>query len=143
MSIQFLAALDAAAHPARLPLYSEVACGFPSPAEPFSEARLSLDELIHLREPSMFLVRAMGSSMVGAGIYPGDVLVVDRAREARHRDIIVAYVNNGFTVKRLCREADQVSLQPESPDHSPTLLSDGEELLVWGVCTWNLHRLTP
>lgn len=126
-----------------LTLFREVACGFPSPAEPFAESRLSLDELIHLREPSMFLVRAMGESMTGAGVHPNDVIVVDRAREAKNGDIVVACLASEFTVKRLRLEPGRAILEPANPAYQPTILGDAEELLVWGVCTWNLHSLSP
>lgn len=126
-----------------LPLFSEVSCGFPSPAEPYAEKRLSLDELVRVREPSMFMVRAMGDSMIGAGIYPGDVIVVDRAREARSGDIVVACMDNAFTVKRLRLASGRVTLEPANPDYAPHVLQEGEDLMVWGVCTWNLHRLSP
>lgn len=124
-------------------LFHEVSCGFPSPAEPYAEKRLSLDELVRVREPSMFMVRAMGDSMTGAGIYPGDVIVVDRAREARSGDVVVACLDNAFTVKRLRLEAGKAVLEPDNPAHKPLVLTDEEELLVWGVCTWNLHQLSP
>lgn len=128
---------------AMLPLFREVSCGFPSPAEPFAEQRLSLDELVEVRQPSMFLVRAMGDSMVDAGVHPGDVLVVDRAREARSGDVVVACLGNEFTVKRLRLEPGRAILEPANAAYSPRVVSEDEELLVWGVCTWNLHRLSP
>lgn len=127
-----------------LPLFQEVSCGFPSPAEPYAEQRLSLDELVQIRQPSMFLVRAMGDSMIHAGIHPGDVLVVDRAREARSGDVVVACLGNvEFTVKRLRLENGRVVLEPANPEYTPTVIEGDEELLIWGICTWNLHRLTP
>lgn len=128
---------------ARLALYPSVACGFPSPAEPYAETRLSLDELVRVREPSMFLVRAAGDSMIEAGIFPGDVIVVDRAREARSGDIVVACLDNAFTVKRLRLASGQATLEPANPHYAPRVLQEGEDLLIWGVCTWNLHRLSP
>lgn len=133
--------------PAATPLllYREVSCGFPSPAEPYAEKRLSLDELVQVRQPSMFLVRAMGDSMVGVGIHEGDILVVDRAREARSGDVVVACLANvyQFTVKRLRIEQGRVMLEPANPEYTPIVVDGEDELLIWGVCTWNLHRLTP
>lgn len=128
---------------ARLALYPSVQCGFPSPAEPYAETRLSLDDLVRVREPSMFLVRAAGDSMIEAGIFPGDVIVVDRAQEARSGDIVVACVDNAFTVKRLRLAPGRVTLEPANPDYAPHVLQEGEDVMVWGVCTWNLHRLSP
>ncbi|PXX95804.1 LexA family protein [Halomonas sp. LBP4] len=141
MPADILGPLAMAGEPARLSLYPEASCGFPSPAEAWSEPPLSLDDLVRVREPSTFLVRARGDSMIEAGIYPDDVLVVDRARQARSGDVVVARVGSEFLVKTLVIDGDRVSLVPQNRHHRPIVLGDGEELEVWGVATWNLHHL--
>ncbi len=118
---------------------SRVPAGFPSPAADYEEVTLSIDELVDLRTPHVYLVRVEGLSMVGAGIYDGDVLVVNRALEARSGQIVVAYVDGGMTVKRLQVSPDGVWLQPENPDYHPFRVT--ESLHVWGVATHNLHQL--
>ena len=118
---------------------SRVPAGFPSPAADYEEVTLSIDELVDLRTPHVYLVRVEGPSMVGAGIYDGDVLVVNRALEARSGQIVVAYVDGGMTVKRLQVSPDGVWLQPENPDYRPFRVT--ESLHVWGVATHNLHQL--
>ena len=77
--------------------------------------------------------------MMGAGIYDGDVLVVNRALEARSGNIVVAYVDGGMTVKRLQISAAGVWLQPENTDYKALAVT--ESLHVWGVATHNLHSL--
>ncbi|WP_444679700.1 LexA family protein [Halomonas sp. E19] len=104
-------------------------------------ASLSLDDLVRVREPSTFLVRARGDSMIEVGIYPNDVLIIDRARQARSGDVVVARVGSEFLVKTLVIEGERVSLVPANRNHHPIVLGDGEELEVWGVATWNLHHL--
>ncbi|MCJ0877744.1 translesion error-prone DNA polymerase V autoproteolytic subunit [Pseudomonas sp. JI-2] len=118
---------------------SRVPAGFPSPAADYEEVTLSIDELVDLRTPHVYLVRVEGPSMVGAGIYDGDVLVVNRALEARSGQIVVAYVDGGMTVKRLQVSPDGVWLQPENPDYRAFRVT--ESLHVWGVATHNLHQL--
>ncbi|WP_417797104.1 LexA family protein [Stutzerimonas nitrititolerans] len=118
---------------------SRVPAGFPSPAADYEEVTLSIDELVDLRTPHVYLVRVEGPSMVGAGIYDGDVLVVNRAMEARSGQIVVAYVDGGMTVKRLQVSPDGVWLQPENPDYRAFRVT--ESLHVWGVATHNLHQL--
>lgn len=67
----------------QLPLYSyRVPAGFPSPAADHVEQKISLDELLDLRAPHMYLVRIEGDSMTGAGIFCGDIAIVNRALEA-------------------------------------------------------------
>lgn len=118
---------------------SRVPAGFPSPAADYEEVTLSIDDLVDLRAPNVYLVRVSGSSMTGAGIYDGDVLVVNRALEARSGDVVVAYVDGGMTVKRLQVTGAGVCLQPENPDYRTVAVT--ESLHVWGVATHNLHSL--
>ncbi|MFG9881855.1 LexA family protein [Pseudomonas aeruginosa] len=113
--------------------------GFPSPAADYEELTLSIDDLVDLRAPNVYLVRVSGPSMIGAGIYDGDVLVVNRALEARSGNIVVAYVDGGMTVKRLQISAAGVWLQPENTDYKALAVT--ESLHVWGVATHNLHSL--
>ncbi len=79
--------------------------------------------------------------MIGVGIYQGDMLVVDRSLEAKHNDIVIAVLNNEFTVKRLYRRGGVVKLIPENNLYTPIIIKNGEELSVWGVVTYNLHKL--
>jgi len=116
-----------------------VPAGFPSPAADYEEVTLSIDDLVDLRAPNVYLVQVSGPSMIGAGIYDGDVLVVNRALEARSGNVVVAYVDGGMTVKRLQISAAGVWLQPENPDYRAVAVT--ESLHVWGVATHNLHSL--
>lgn len=78
----------------RLPLYShQVPAGFPSPAADHLEKHISLDELFDIRAPHVYLVKIEGESMMGAGIYDGDLVIVDRSREPQHGDIVIAGLN--------------------------------------------------
>ncbi|MCQ4243486.1 umuDC operon-like protein [Stutzerimonas decontaminans] len=118
---------------------TRVPAGFPSPAADYEEVTLSIDELIDLRTPHVYLVRVEGPSMIGAGIYDGDVLVVNKALEARSGHVVVAYVDGGMTVKRLQITPAGIWLQPENPDYRAIPVT--ESLHVWGVATHNLHQL--
>ncbi|EMO9521388.1 LexA family protein [Pseudomonas aeruginosa] len=121
----------------------QVSCGFPSPAADYQVPDLSLDALVGLTPTSsMFLFRAWGHSMTGAGIYDGDVLIVDRAAKASPGKVVVAVVGAEFLVKRLAQDASgRLYLHADNPSHKPITLADDEILEVWGVCRWNLHCL--
>jgi DNA polymerase V len=122
--------------PVYTPLFShKVAAGFPSPADDYIEGRLSLDEHLIQHRDATFFVRAKGNSMVGAGIFDGDLLVVDRSLTPSSGDIVIAVLDAELTVKRLIRRNGQVILKPENPDFAEIVLQDGQELQVWGVVT--------
>lgn len=99
----------------RVPLQlvgSSVCAGFPSPADDHLEGEIDLNEMLIKNPLATFLIRATGESMKGADIVDGDRLIVDRSVEAHSGHIVVACLDGEFTVKRLCREAGHVWLQP-------------------------------
>ena len=79
--------------------------------------------------------------MTGAGIYEGDSLLVDRSVDAKHGHIVLAVLNNEFTVKRLHRRGGTVKLIPENNLYPPLVVKNEDELVIWGVVTYNLHKL--
>ncbi|MDI9776675.1 LexA family protein [Pseudomonas guariconensis] len=124
----------------KLPLFSfHVPAGFPSPAADHLEKRISLDELLDVRAPHIYLVRVEGDSMIGAGIYPGDLVIVDRSIEAEPGHIVIAAVNCEPLCKRLARDGSQVVLKSENPRYPSRYLMEGEELQVWGVVTFSVR----
>lgn len=122
--------------PIHLPLFSyKVAAGFPSPADDYIEGRLSLDEhLIHHKD-STFFVRAKGNSMVGAGIFDNDLLIVDKSLTPTSGDIVIAVLDGDLTVKRLIKQGSRIILKPENHRFKDIELQEGQELQVWGVVT--------
>ena len=73
--------------------------------------------------------------MIGAGIYDGDLLVVDRSLTPSSGDIVIAVLDAELTVKRLIKREGTVILKPENPEFKEIVLKDGQELQVWGVVT--------
>jgi len=120
---------------------ASVPAGFPSPAADHSQKRIDLNEHLIRNKEATFLFRVRGDSMTGIGIYEGDTLLVDRSLDPRHNAIVFAVLNNEFTAKRLYRRGGVVKLMSENPIHPPIQIKQGEELSVWGVVTFNLHRL--
>lgn len=124
----------------RLPLFSyRVPAGFPSPAADHLEQKVSLDELLDLRAPHMYLVRIEGSSMIGAGIFCGDLAIVNRALEPEPGHIVIAAVDSEPVCKRLAKEHGQIVLKSENPKYPSRYLLEGEELQVWGVVTFSVR----
>lgn len=128
-----------------LPLVAgAVRAGFPSPAEDYVEGALDLN--VHLiRHPAAtFIVRVEGESMTGAGIFPGDLLVVDRSVEPGTGHVVIAAVAGELTVKRLKGRAGAWWLVAENPDFAPIRLDgdiDGDGSVIWGVVVHSIRRL--
>jgi DNA polymerase V len=122
-------------------LAKPVPAGFPSPATDYFEERLSLDKYLIEHKEATYFVRVRGHSMTGFGIHDGDLLVVDRALEPVDRCVVIAVVDGGFTVKQLCRLQMGVLLRSGNPSHGDILVSGDQELSVWGVVTWALHKV--
>ena len=117
-----------------------VRAGFPSPAEDFAVKRHDLNELLITHPAATFFWQARGTSMIQAGILDGDILVVNRALVPRHGHIVVAEVDNDFTVKYLHKRSGQVSLRAADPTFPAILLRDGQTMRVCGVVTAAIRR---
>ncbi|WP_254604904.1 LexA family protein [Sphingomonas bacterium] len=115
---------------ARLLLCSTPA-GFPSPAQDDMEEPIDLAAWLIDHPAASYVMRVSGHSMGGAGVTDGDLVVVSRAVEARHGDIVVALVQGERTMKRLRKRGDRLWLVPEA-DGFPAIIVD-EHVEVWGV----------
>ncbi|MGZ9709376.1 LexA family protein [Glaciimonas sp. GNP009] len=118
-----------------------VYAGFPSPASDYAQRRINLNEHLLMNEQASFLFRVRGDSMLGIGIYDDDTLIVDRSITPAHNHIVLAIVDEEFTVKRLFQRGQLVRLLAENPAFPPIMLKEGQELRIWGVVTFNLHKL--
>ena len=120
---------------------ASVHAGFPSPAADHSQKRVDLNEHLIRNKEATFLFRVRGDSMTGIGIYEVDTLLVDRSIDPRHNAIVLAVLNNEFAIKRLYRRGGVVKLIAENPIYPAIQIKQGEELSIWGVVTFNLHKL--
>ncbi len=119
-----------------------IRAGFPSPAADFAVNRHDLNELLITHPAATFFWTVAGKSMFGAGIDEGDILVVNRAlaSNAKHGDIVVAEVDNDFTVKYLHKRAGQVQLRAADPTFPPIIFKDGQTMTICGVVTSVIKR---
>jgi DNA polymerase V len=119
---------------------SKVKAGFPSPAEDYIDKRIDLNQQLIDNPASTFMVRVEGDSMVDASIYEDDVLIVDKAIQAKDGDIILAIVDGEFTVKRLKIKGGNIMLVPESQEYEPIYITEESSFSVWGVVTYIIHK---
>ncbi len=133
-------AIEEAAQVIEIPMFLHglFAC-FPSPADDHVEARIDLAAMLVENAAATFLHRVDGHSMRDAGIYHGDVLIVDRSLQPVSGDIIVAVVFGELSVKRLLIENGRPRLVFENADFPPYLIPEAGEFEIWGVVTANVH----
>jgi DNA polymerase V len=118
----------------KIPLYNEsVKAGFPSPADDFIDKHIDLNELLIRHPAATFFVRVKGDSMMNAGIFSGDVLVVDKALEAKNNCIVIAVINGELTVKRLRSIGNRVQLIPENDNYPIIDITAEMSFQIWGV----------
>ncbi|WP_046023722.1 MULTISPECIES: LexA family protein [Acinetobacter calcoaceticus/baumannii complex] len=113
----------------------KINAGFPSPAQDYIDKALDMNEHLIKNETATFIVKVASLSMLNAGIDIDDELIVDRSLDAKHGDIVVALIDNEFTVKRLMIDESGQWLKAENPEYKNIYLSDGQELIIWGVVT--------
>jgi SOS regulatory protein LexA len=114
-------------------MLGSVEAGFPSPAEEELVDTLSLDDLLIQNREATFLLKVSGDSMTGAGIMPGDMVIVDKGRTPKSGDIVIAQVDGEWTMKFLRKRGDSVTLVPANPKYQP--IKPKNELKVSGVVT--------
>jgi len=130
-------------NPVKKPVSGRVSCGFPSPALEYSEPPLSSDELVSVRDPSRWLLRADGISLKNSGIYDGEVLVVDKALEPLDGDIVVVVIGADFCCKEFReRHGQSPHLIAHNPLNADVEGGDWEEIDLWGSVLYNLHRVS-
>ena len=125
-----------------IPFYqSNVPAGFPSPAEDFMDLDLNLQAYLVQHPSATFCVRVTGDSMQNAGIFSGDVMVVDRALEPKNNTIVLAVLDGEFTVKRIQKKGSQLFLKPENETFKPIEITEEIDFKVWGVVTHIIHKV--
>jgi DNA polymerase V len=125
-----------------LPLALHSVCaGFPSPADDYLDENIDLTRLLIVNPPATFLWRVEGKSMIDAGIFPGDLVVVDRSLEPRQGDAVIAIVNGERSIKRINLRGGGELLQCANRRMPPFVLPECAEVEIWGVVTWCLRGL--
>ena len=103
-----------------------VQCGFPSPAADYAENDLSLNDYFVKNKDATFVIEARGDSMIDAGIYEGDILIIDRSIEPRRGDIVLAYLQGDLTLKKLEFADGKPELHPQNSSGNYPIIHPGE-----------------
>lgn len=118
---------------------SSVPAGFPSPAEDYIDRALDFNELLIKNPAATFAVKIAGESMTGAGIFPNDIAVINRARQPTNGCIVLALVDGEFTVKRYRARQGKITLSAENPAYPDIEVKEGADFEVWGVVTHSVR----
>ena len=110
-----------------------ISAGFPSPADDFIELTIDLNKFLVKHKDTTFFARVKGHSMKNAGIYDGDLLVIDKSLEPQNDKIAICQIDGEFTVKRIKIEKDIVWLIAENEDYKPIKVTPENELMIWGI----------
>jgi len=119
-------------------LLGSVTAGFPSPAEEELQDTMSLDEYLINNPNSTYLLKVEGDSMLGAGIQPGDLVLVDKSLTPKSGDIVVAQVDNEWTLKYFEKKGRDVYLRAANKKYP--LIKPREELIIGGVVVANVRK---
>ena len=116
----------------------EIKAGFPSPAQDYVENGIDLNRELVKNPSSTFFGRARGTSMEGAGIFDGDLLIIDKALEPREGAIAVCFIDGEFTLKRIHFEKHEglvtaIWLQPENEQFTPIKVTQDNQFIIWGI----------
>lgn len=125
-----------------IPLFSSrVQAGFPSPVDDIQEGTLDLNSYLIKHKGATFFVRVIGESMINVGIFPGDILIVDKALPYSSGKIVIAVLNGEMTVKRLRQEKGQILLISENDNYPSIPVGTEDDFSIWGVVTNVIHAL--
>jgi len=130
----------------QIPLATErVAAGMPAFVQDTIDQSLDMNEFLIRNESSTFIVKANSLSMLDVGIDIDDPLIVDRSITAKSGDIVIARIDNDFTVKRLIIDKQfdppKIWLKAENPEYQNIYIEEGQDVEIWGVVTYNLKRM--
>ena len=117
-----------------------VRAGFPSPAEDFQVERLDLTTILVSHPQATFFLRLRGDSMHDAGLFDGDLLVVNRALKPVNGDVVIAVVDGEFTCKTLWLKFGRMKLVAANPTYPEIVPKEGQTIEVWGVVTASIKR---
>lgn len=118
------------------------ATGFGAAADDYMERGIDLNEQLIRNKPATFFMRVSGDAMTGAGIFSGDVVIVDRSAKAVSGKVIIAILNGEMLIRRFEKSFNKIRLVPETPRLSAIDIDlSGADFSIWGVVTYVIHAL--
>jgi DNA polymerase V len=118
------------------------ATGFGAAADDYAEKGIDLNEQLIRNKPATFFFRMKGDAMKEAGIFDGDILIVDRSLKLSNGKVIVAILNGELLVRRFHKNFTSAFLIPENSRYKNINLAEFSDFVMWGVVTFVIHPLS-
>ncbi len=109
------------------------ATGFGAAADDYMERGIDLNEQLIRNKPATFFMRVSGSSMINAGIFDGDIVIVDRSIKPANGKIVIAVIDGEMLIRRYERTINKLRLIPETPKLATIDVSEFMDFKIWGV----------
>jgi DNA polymerase V len=123
-----------------IPLFlTPVEAGFPSPADDYKEKSLDLNEHLIKHPAATFFIKVKDDSMIKAGIFPGDLLIVDRSLKPCDRNVVIALHDGSMLIRRFRNIKGKIYLMPENPEYRPIEMWEDMNIEILGVATTVIH----
>lgn len=117
-----------------------IKAGFPSPAQDFMYLSIDLNKELVKHPSSTFYGRVSGDSMIDAGIYDGDILIIDKSLEPKDGDMAVCFIDGEFTIKYIKIEEKVIWLVPANANYKPIKVTEDNDFLIWGIVTYSIKK---
>jgi DNA polymerase V len=117
------------------------ATGFGAATDDYSERGIDLNEQLIKNKPATFFMKVSGSSMINAGIFSGDVVIVDKSIKASNGKTVIAVVDGEMLIRRYEQSFNKLFLAAESPRVAKIEVNEMTDFKVWGVVTCILRML--
>ena len=117
------------------------ATGFGAAADDYMERGIDLNEQLIRNKPATFFMRVSGSSMINAGIYNGDIVIVDRSLKPQNGKIVIAVIDGEMLIRRYEKTMNSLRLIPETNKLSPIEVSEFMDFKIWGVVVYIIRHV--
>ncbi|TDO19369.1 LexA family protein [Pedobacter duraquae] len=117
-----------------IPLFADkIHAGFESPASDYEEARIDLNDYVSKHVEATYFARVAGDCMIGSGIYPEDLLVVDTSLTPSQGDIVVGVLDSEFILRAYYKHGEKEYLMPDNKHYKPIEITETTMFRIWGV----------
>jgi len=114
--------------------------GFPSPGADYMELAINLNDTLIKNPSSTFIGRIKGHSMKDIGIFDNSLAIIDKSLKVQDGNIVVAFVDDGFTLKQIKIERNKILLMAFNPDFEPIIIDESNEGIIWGRVTYIINQ---